>query len=720
VYFPAIAVLLLCRGPRPLVPRLLAALPAFALGSLPHWLYGVPHGTAMPPPGRTVGLETVLAHVGYFGRTAWPIVAGVPQHVRDAPLGAALAVALGALYLIAALTALRAVRRGPALAGAAALALVVLACTNVGVAIATQYGRGLDDNDPHYLLPLYSALPPLLGGFLAGLADRRRARLLAAAVLLVHARGALGGSFANLHPAIAAAECAELDAQRATVEGLERAGIRRLYDSDATGRVFTVLSGGRTIVSNPYEEIRPGFARAVDGAAAAAWWTRQRAPGLEAHFQALGASFTFHRVSRLGGAYEDFALVAPPVRELGPATFRVTASDGGDATGRMTDRNGATLWSTGRPQRGGEWVQVDLGAVAPVALVRWLPGTYQEVPRGVRLESSPDGSAWRTLVDLPEYGGPLYWSAGRPLLRVRSGRVELRAAPATARYLRITQTGGGAVWAWTIRELYVYAAIGGEATAQPDPDGATLARAVRSAGIERLYADHGWASRVALADPAIRVPPANLQLDDYGKGSASMLLPPFRWEPGTGVLLESTDAESFADAARAGGLPFSRRTVDGLTLFVHAPPPSPGTRVPRGEIRVTASRNPKAAGLAVDGDPSTRWGTAGPRGPGDWFRIDLPVPRPLRGLRLAAANPADQPAAVMVESSLDGERWERLPATLRPERRYRWAGVGILDDGIAALALDFPPANVKALRLTLPAGDPQFDWSISELAVYGE
>ncbi len=721
VYFPAIALLLLRRGLRPLVPRLLAALPAFALGSLPHWLYGVPHGTAMPPPGRPVGLETVLAHVGYFGRTAWPIVAGVPRAVRDAPLGAALAVALGALYLIAALAALRAIRRGPAPAGAAALALVVLACTNVGVAIATQYGRGLDDNDPHYLLPLYSALPPLLGGFLAGLADRRRARLLAAAVLSVHALGALGGSFANLHPAIAAAERAELDAQRATVEGLERAGIRRVYDSDATGRVFTVLSGGRTIVSNPYEEIRPGFARAVDGAAAAAWWTRRRAPGLEAHFQALGARVTFHRVSRLGGAYEDFALVAPPVRELGPATLRVTASDGGDATRRMTDRNGATLWSTGRPQRGGEWVQVDLGAVAPVALVRWLPGTYQEVPRGLRLESSVDGSAWRTLVDLPEYGGPLYWSAGRPLLRVRSGRVELRVPPAPTRYLRITQTAGGGVWAWTIRELYVYAATGGEPATQPDPDGATLARAVRSAGIERLYADHGWASRVALADPAIRVRPANLQLDDYGwKGSASMLLPPFRWEPGTGVLLESTDAESFADAARAGGLPFSRRAVDGLALFVHAPPPSPGTRVPAGEIRVTASRNPKAAGLAVDGDPATRWGTAGPRVPGDWFRIDLPVSRPLRGLRFAAANPADQPPAVIVESSLDGERWELLPATLRPERQYRWAGVGILDDGVVALALDFPPANVKALRLVLPAGDPQFDWSINELAVYGE
>ena len=158
-------------------------------------------------------------------------------------------------------------------AGAAALALVVLACTNVGVAVATQYGRGLDDNDPHYLLPLYTALPPLLGWFLAGLADRRRARLLAAAAPLGPRASApsAGASRISIRPS-RRPSAPSSTAQLATVEGLERAGIHRLYDSDATGRVFTFLSAGRTIVSNPYEEIRPGFARAVDGAAAAAWW----------------------------------------------------------------------------------------------------------------------------------------------------------------------------------------------------------------------------------------------------------------------------------------------------------------------------------------------------------------------------------------------------------------------------------------------------------------
>jgi hypothetical protein len=722
VYVPAVGILLLRRGLRPLVPRLLAALPPFALGSLPHWLYGLPHRTALPTPGPPVGLESVLAHLGSFGKTAWPIVSGVPAALRDTGPGAGLALGLGALYLAAGVLALRTVRHRVGAGGATALALVVLACTNVGIVVGTQFGRGLDDHDPHYLLPLYTALPPLLGRFLAELADRRRAFVVTGALVLLHAAGALDGSFRHLHPAVATAERAELATQLETLRALDRAGLSRLYDSNPAGRILTFLSAERTVLTNPYQEIRPGYARAVDGASDPAWWVPGRAPTLEAHFAALGVRFTYEPVGTRG-AYRGFTLVAPPVREVAAGGIRVTASDATDVAGRMVDRVGTTLWGTGHPQRGDEWVRVDLGAVVPVALVRWLPGTYQEVPRGLRLEASLDGVAWRTLVDLPEYVGPLYWSAGQPMARVRSGRVELRVPPTPARFLRLTQTGRGAFYAWTIRELYVYAATSIDPAPTVAADGAALARAVAGAGVRRLYADHGWASRVALADPAILVPPANLQLDDYGfTGAAAMLFPPFHWAPGTGVLLEPVDAESFAEAARNGGLAFTRQALDGLTLFAYAPVDTRGPLLPAGGLkaRATASRHPARAGLALDGDPETRWATAAPRAAGDWFRVDLPVARALRGVRLTVANPADLPTGLVVEGSPDGVRWDRLEPTLWREHRYRWGGFGLLDDGAIALRLEFPPATLSALRLALPAGDAVFDWSIHELAFLGE
>ena len=99
--------------------------------------------------------------------------------------------------------------------------------------------------------------------------------------------------------------------------------------------------------------------------------------------------------------------------------------------------------------------------------------------------------------------------------------------------------------------------------------------------------------------------------------------------------------------------------------------------------------------------------------------MDLPAARSLRGVRLSADNPADLPPELVVEGSRDGVGWEPLAATRRPEHRYRWGGFGVLDDGALAVRLEFPPATVRALRLVLPAGDPVFDWSIGELAVYG-
>jgi hypothetical protein len=253
-----------------------------------------------------------------------------------------------------------------------------------------------------------------------------------------------------------------------------------------------------------------------------------------------------------------------------------------------------------------------------------------------------------------------------------------------------------------------------------DADGPELARAVQAAGVRQLYADHGWASRVAVAAPTVRIPPANLQLDDYGfKGPASMLLPPFRWTSGTGVLLEAVDAEGFAAAAHARGLAFTERRLGGLTLFVHAPTREPGTPLPAGVLALTTSRHSERARLAVDGDEATRWSTAAPRAAGDWFRIDLRGARVVRGLRIAAGNPADLPSALAVEGSADGARWEPLPATVRPEHGQRWGGFGLLDDGVAAIRVEFSPAALTALRLVLPAGDPTFDWSIHELTVYG-
>jgi hypothetical protein len=733
VYFPAVAATLLVRGFRLRhVPAALTGIPAFLLGSLPHWLYGIPHGTALPPPGGSISAADLVAHVRGFSRVAWPLLAGVPLALRDGlageyvdipladrltPAGAVITLGLAVLYGVAVLAGLRLIQRGRPVARSAMAGLLVLLVVNVGLAVASRYGRALGF-DARYLVPAYTTLPLVLGWWLGTLPARWAAGLVAA-VLVLHGADALSGSFQNLRPAVAAAERAQMQVMEATVETLRRPGPVRLYAPDFGTRVMTFLSGEQVIFSNHYEEIYPGYVLAVDGAERAGWWLGGQDPTFDANLRALGARFAY-RPLPLGGVYTDFAVAPQPMREIAPGRLGLTASHAGPQAAWVADRDAATLWSTGRPKRGGEWLQVDLGAVEPVAMVRWLPGTYQEVPTGVVLEASVDGAAWQRLIELPTYVGPLYWSAGRPMGRVRSGRVELRVPPTPARYLRITQTGANSRWHWTVRELFVYAAAGAPAAEPPPLSGTTVAGALRAAGVSRVYADHGWSARAALADPSLRILPANLALDAYNfKGHANDLLPPARWGPGAGVLLEAPDADGFVAAAASSGLAYTERAVGHLRLFGYAPPPShPGIALPASALRLSASREAGQAALAADGDSTTRWASAHPQAAGDWIRIDLDRPRQLRAVRLWTAYRTDAPRALALEASDDGVTWRPLAATTSRDGDLRWGGIALLRDGARTTWLDVPPTRASALRLTLTRGDPVFDWSIHELAVH--
>ena len=321
------------------------------------------------------------------------------------------------------------------------------------------------------------------------------------------------------------------------------------------------------------------------------------------------------------------------------------------------------------------------------------------------------------LVELPAYDGPLYWSAGRPMQRVRGGRVELRVPPTLARYLRITQTGRDERWGWTVREVFVYA----DALGPPPATAARRRRAPDEACAMPAYCGStpitGRASRVALADPSIRIPPANLFLDNHGfLGPAADVLPPFHWAPGSGALLEPADAPSFLLAARRAGLQFSVRSLAGLELFVHAPsPPLPVRPLEARALTVTASQRAERASRAVDGDPWTRWATKGPRAAGDWFRIDLAAPRRLHTVRFTATNPSNLPEALEIEVSADGTSWRKVPATIQVERTLRWGGIALLADSAAAVRLDMEGVTARAVRLVLSEGHPEATWSIHEL-----
>ena len=102
------------------------------------------------------------------------------------------------------------------------------------------------------------------------------------------------------------------------------------------------------------------------------------------------------------------------------------------------DGNGATRWSNGATQVGGEWFRVDLGGSAHLTqVVLDTTNHATDFPAAYKLEMSGDGSAYTQVAT----------GSGSALTTITF-------SDHVARYVRITQTGTSDSW-WSIRELSI-------------------------------------------------------------------------------------------------------------------------------------------------------------------------------------------------------------------------------------------------------------------------
>lgn len=691
---------------------------ACLLGSAPFWLFSVAQGrlavSAIPPVSGAMLRE----HVTALATNALPILMGLPAAFPLGTLKALLSGGAVALFLTAATVSLS--DRRAALTGRLLLA-ALLAVSLLGVA-ATGHGRNLATEDPRYLLPLLAVVPVLLGGLAVQL---RRAAPLAAGGLVVLVLALHGLGLWTEYPFLFSRETwgtrqlavAGPDAQ---LVFLVSRGISALYTHDPD--ILTFASRERIAVSHFYLESYPPLARRVDGAPRVGYFSTDPPPSFEASLTAAGIHFT-RQPSPLGLLYTDFALEEANYREIPPDGWTATASHNSEAAAHAFDRDAATRWESQLPARTGMWFQVDLGRRHPVGMVTWLPGSFQEVPAGFRLEASPDGRGWTTLREVAPYYGPLYWSGDHPMGRVRWGRVELRFPAVSARYLRLSYLGESRRFRWTIRELFAYEASGSRGPGPP-PDPAAAAEALRQAGIRKVYADHGVGAQLAeAANGALAIQPANLRVDAYGKSSHPNVLPEFRALHDAAIVYPSAlpSTDSIPAMLQRAGWRFTVTGVVGYRILSRfAPAAPPGTLLAARNWTISAFPERTDPRAVLDGQPNTRWTTGEPQRPGAWLRVDLGSPVRITGLTLHLGPfRTDYPRGLAVEISPDGIRWERVSAEVMLQGPLAWAGTHLLRDGVDGVLVSFGPVQVRALRMVQTGRDPVFDWSVAELYLYG-
>ncbi len=124
----------------------------------------------------------------------------------------------------------------------------------------------------------------------------------------------------------------------------------------------------------------------------------------------------------------------------------------------------------------------------------------------------------------------------------------------------------------------------------------------------------------------------------------------------------------------------------------------------RSDWTATASNNNPQAGLAIDGDISTRWSTLTNMTDGQWFTVDMKTNNVFNHIILGIylVSPYDYPVGYSVFVSTDSITWTGPIAT------------GSGSQGMTAI--NFPSQNARYIKI-IQNGSKNFWWSINELYV---
>ena len=690
----------------------------FGLGSAPFWVYNMTHwGQSLWWLAGAGEAVPVGEHLRLFLTVSFPALVALAFR----PPGA-LGVAWIAVVAVAALAIGNAVRRG--VQGVprrepSAIALVLLlgiAATSAASGILTTFGGRFPEN-PAYYLAFYAVLPTLTAALIEDLRRLWRPLGWIALGLMVGFGGLQDVRWVRANRATAEQYETRQAHEAALRATLDRAGVAHVYQ--LSNVELTVKWAGAVTVADPYQAVYPPHADRVDAAERIAIVLRDEdAPFVAPIRESLrGAGIRFEETTV--GPFVVFAEFAPflhALREIPAHAWQATASINPGDTGDAFDRDAATRWTTGQPQRGGETFTLDLGREEEIAGLTLLPGHPGDGPTGYRLERSRDGTQWERLVEVPRYFGPLFMPGPHPFVKIRQGRIEIRFPPGRWRWLRLTNLGAHASYYWSIQELFVYGPAG-PARAPVNPD--QLGAALTARGFRWVSADH-WLSTHIRLDTGGRAGTYRTHryanLNGWQPGPPEALIP-MPDGPRAAIVIEAAESEAMGARLRALGRRPTVESADGYAILTGLEPEPLGPALPAKGWQVTASHGADQVARLHDGKPRTRWHSGAPQRPGMWVQADLGQPERLGGLKLLIPrHPTDAPRDLRVLVSDDGTRW--APVATRWAGPLSWGGQVPLRLGGAELVLAWDPLTARHVRLELGGASERWHWSIGELILH--
>jgi hypothetical protein len=677
------------------------AVAAFALGSLPFWIYNLTHDWATFATGaRFAGSQTGGAAARVLAGDLLPVILGVQEYIGTPPylpwplsmtVPAVVAAAVGVVLVHAVWGTGR--RRDPARAGDV-LVLLTLAVT-LG---AVWYGRFL--SAPRYLVPLAPPLALTLARA-TQLTWRRAPVVVGVAVgaYLLAVGVGLVDDLTVLHADKRAVYRTERAQDQALFAFLAARGLTRTYGYEywLTARL-TFDAGERIIVAEPIRDKHPPFTQAVDATRRPAYIVRAGLELFENWVAALQLPRFEHERVDPYTIFWDFA-PPPPATPVSRAGWTVRTSRGVGEPASLVDGRFDTGWSSAPGPPASAWVEVDVGRPQVVSGAVLLTDQPEHVPQQLVIDAETANGAVRTVSRYDTGGFAPLWRNGA--LRTAPGRtLVVRFPPVEARRIRLQEQARGGTWA--VAELFLLA-----------PGDGTVVAPALAAG-RRLEADGALGAALAQYREAIRAVPddpegyaefARLAGDlglaggwpaERARGfaraglveEARALYGTVAAQLGSGLLHAELAADRARLAAAAGAESEARRLAAEATavrtprehvgaVFGHAVELTGHTiETPRVRAGGTAELayhwrllRRSAGGLVVSVQFLAADGTSGR------FGDDHPLPQPIRGLDPAAAQHVMERRRLAVPETTPPGRYHMVIAVREAasgRRLHRW------------------------------------------------
>ncbi len=496
------------------------------------------------------------------------------------------------------------------------------------------------------------------------------------------------------------------------IKALKDRGIRFAYADNRISQVLTFESGEGIICADYFGQRNFNYLRMVDAAPAdqVAVVTHRKLGNpypetMAAALKLLGGSSKRVDVGDHVFWY-DFKEPTENLRSLPPENWRIFASQEQGQTELIKDRDILTSWKI--LKKAGDYLSIDLGGTKRLARISILPGPIGfEAPSGFKLEISPDGNRWEKIAELSanDMLTGLYWYQGRPRLD-QNPRLQISFGPRPARFVRMTNltTPENPQEPWTIAELFIY-----EVSPTPVKPSEKAVEAYNQAN----RALNHWMDDPTGPHPLfpgvnlnVRRKQVNWQTVIQSLQQAIQEAP--NWEDAQQLFGEAVD---WGGLWNIGGKQNKKKPLNYSTLF----PQEKLIPISPAHFGVSSNVNNAAAGLAIDGNPFTRWGSSRGQEPGMFFQVNLDADYAVKGFSLFFGSSInDYPRNLQIMGSPDGKHWQAIQGT--PHTFYAFAENQIYKKTYYF----FPPVKIRTLKLVQEGRDPVYWWSIYEIEVFGE